>query len=150
MTGAPPPPRPPEDPQDGYDAAFADIVARLSPPPLESLPPREPSPPREPIPDADTPPPVWREHIPPEDPDDEGYVPPPPAPLPVHDPVFWIALVGCVVGPIWFLYLVATNPHGSRTGMWGAGLLTVVGFALTIFRLPRRAEGDPDDDGARV
>ncbi len=99
---------------------------------------------------SDAPPPGWRVHIPPDDPDDEHYQPPPPTPLLSHDPTFWAAVIGCVGGPLWFLYLVLTDPYGSRMAMWAAGLLTAAGFAVTVIRLPRRGDTDPDDDGARV
>lgn len=92
----------------------------------------------------------WRMHHPPRDPEDEHFMPPRPAPPPGQDAVFWTALLSCVAGPLWFLYVVLTDPYGSRVSLWAAGLLTVCGCALTVWRLPKRADTDPDDDGARV
>lgn len=91
----------------------------------------------------------WRLHQPPEDPEADHFVPPRPTPPPGHDAVFWSAFVGCVVGPLWFIYLVLTDPYGARTGLWGAGLLTLCGCALIVWRLPKRRDDDTDD-GARV
>ncbi len=178
MTDSVLPPPGDDDPQGEFDAMFADIVSQFTEPTTstaaaESVDPREDSGagergltqaeattgdvPTDTTNDAPTeakplafPVQGWRVHRPPADPADERYLPPPPAPLPAQDATFWTALLGCVGGPLWFLYLILTNPYGSRLAMWSAGLLTITGFALIVFRLPRRTECDPDDDGARI
>ncbi|MBK7723555.1 MAG: hypothetical protein IPI32_15480 [Austwickia sp.] len=162
MTGSTPSRPRDDDPQDAIDAAFEDIVARFTAPepavdPVDPVDPgSEPSGPDEvqaaalPLASSAQPPPGWRVHSPPEDPEDEVYRPPAPRPLPAQDATFWVALVGGVGGPLFFLYLVLTDPYGSRLALFAAGLVTILGLAVTFWRLPSRAERDPDDDGARV
>ncbi|MDO5711021.1 MAG: hypothetical protein Q4P32_04680 [Micrococcales bacterium] len=93
----------------------------------------------------------WRQHIPPPEPD-EDFVPPRPAPLPRNDLGFWGAMLGLIVGPLWLIYLVVTDPHGSRLPIGLSLAMTVGGFALVVARLPRRARSsdESDDDGAVV
>jgi len=152
-----------ERPDDEIDEVFAQIVAGWDDPavvPDEHVagPPQAPAtrpdrPPAEPTGSArpfQVAPPGWRVHITPteEELDEvDGFVPPDP-PLPKGDPVFWGAVLGLVLGPILLILLVVTNPYGDKLPMWGAGLLTVTGFALLVSRLPTRH--DDDDDGARV
>ncbi len=94
----------------------------------------------------------WRVHVPPEDPDDEDYTPPPPRPLPAGDLGFWGALFGLVVGPLWLIYIAVAAPVGSGLAAVAALALTVGGFAIIVARLPRgrRPADDEDDDGAVV
>lgn len=95
----------------------------------------------------------WRQHTPPPEPE-EDFRPAAPAPLPRGDLGFWGALLGVTLGPLWLIYLVVTNPYGSRLEMGLALLMAVGGFALIVARLPRRHQGedrdDADDDGAVV
>lgn len=91
----------------------------------------------------------WRVHIPPEDPDDEDYVPPPPRPLPTGDLGFWGALIGLIGGPLWLVYLAVTQ-NGTRLTIGAAVAMTVAGFAIIVARLPRRGQREDDDDGAVV
>lgn len=96
------------------------------------------------------PPVPWRQHTPAPEPD-EDFTPAPPAPLPHGDLGFWGALLGVTLGPLWLIYLVVTNPYGSRLEMGLALVMAVGGFALIVARLPRRRdEDDLDDDGAVV
>ncbi len=94
-------------------------------------------------------PPGWRVHIPPDDPDDEKFTPPPPAPLPRNDLGFWTGVLGLTLGPIWLIYLALADPAGNRLWKWLAGAMIVAGFVALILRLPSQRT-DPDDDGARV
>ena len=91
----------------------------------------------------------WRVHIPPEDPDDEDYVPPPPRPLPSGDLGFWGALIGLIGGPLWLVYLAVTQ-DGTRLTIGAALAMTVAGFAIIVARLPRRGQREDNDDGAVV
>lgn len=81
--------------------------------------------------------------------DDEGFTPPPTAPLPpLSDRLFWGALLGLVLGPLGLLWLVLT-----RTGGWWptaiATGLVIGGFTCLVLRQPTDRGHDPDQ-GARV
>ncbi len=92
----------------------------------------------------------WRVHIPPEEPE-EDYVPPPPAPLPRHDPAFWGALAGLAGGPLWLIWLSVVATGARPIWSWLAIAITLTGFALVVLRLPaRRDPGHDQDDGAIV
>lgn len=90
----------------------------------------------------------WRSYEVAEDPDDEHFVPPPPQPLPSHDPTFYGALLGLVAGPLLLLYLVLFDRTVGRFWIGLSILLILGGFALLVIRQPRRRSGD--DDGARL
>lgn len=81
--------------------------------------------------------------------DDEGFTPPPPAPLPpLSDRLFWGAIAGLVLGPLGLLWLVLTQSGG----FWSMALvisLTVGGFACMVLRQPNERGYDPEN-GARV
>lgn len=168
--------QPPRGEPDDVDARFADIVSRWDDAPDEARP--DPEPPVVPVDDArahtapdpwggpeteGAPPgapepaplfgsPVpWRVHEVPEDLEDEGYEPPPPAPLPspLHDWPFYLALVGLVGGPLWLVALAIFAPT-EHSLMWMAGLLAAAGFVTLVVRQPRERDVDDDDDGARV
>lgn len=85
----------------------------------------------------------------PDDDDEEGFTPPPPAPLPpLGDRLFWGAVAGLVLGPLWLLWIVFTRSGGFWSGALSIGLV-VGGFACLVLRQPTdRADGP--DDGARV
>ncbi|WP_050348690.1 hypothetical protein [Arsenicicoccus sp. oral taxon 190] len=91
-----------------------------------------------------------RSWSPPDDPDDETYVPPPPAPMPSweRDPVWWAILVGLVGGPLTLLVLTLTGRTSPHLYLWLAGIATVAAFVGLVLRLP--SSHDDDDDGARV
>lgn len=115
--------------------------------------PPSPAPPGEPAEDAPQPAAAsesgWRSYEAVDDPDDEHYVPPPPRPLPRHDPTFYGALVGMVFGPLLMLYLVLFDRDAGTLWISAAIVLTLGGFALLVLRQPRRRSHD-GDDGARL
>lgn len=142
LPGDPPPERPagdtPADPPGGpHDAQ-------------ETTPARTPAPEARPAGRADDGSDGWRVHAPSEQ--DADFTPPTPAPLPRGELTFWAALIGLVVGPVWLLYLVMAQPHGSRIPMALAVLLIVGGFVALVARSPRRRRDreDTGDDGAVV
>ncbi|MDO5740528.1 MAG: hypothetical protein Q4P07_10315 [Ornithinimicrobium sp.] len=88
-----------------------------------------------------------RSYEPPEDPDEDHFIPPPTPPLPVGDLHFWGIVIGLAGGPL-LLFLSAVIPLlGSTWAFVGAVLLTG-GFILLILRLPRHR--NHDDWGAQV
>lgn len=93
----------------------------------------------------------WRQHVPPEDPDDETFTPPPPQPLPAFlgDWPFYLALGGLVLGPLLLVLLVMFAPT-ERHLMWVAAALTIAGFLTLVMRQPHDRDPDDTDDGARV
>lgn len=117
--------------------------------------PAAPSSPPPGEPDEDAPQPAaagesgWRSYEAVDDPDDEHYVPPPPKPLPRHDPTFYGALVGMVLGPLLLLYLVLFDQDAGTLWVTASIVLTLGGFALLVLRQPRRRSYD-GDDGARL
>lgn len=81
--------------------------------------------------------------------DEEGYTPPPPAPLPpLGDRLFWGAVVGLVLGPLGLLWMLLTRSGGFWSTMLVFALI-LGGFACIVLRQPTRRGYDPDD-GARV
>ncbi|WEV78942.1 hypothetical protein O9K63_03850 [Janibacter cremeus] len=81
--------------------------------------------------------------------DEEGYTPPPPAPLPpLDDRLFWGAVVGLVLGPLGLLWMLLTRSAGFWFTMLVIALI-LGGFACIVLRQPTRRGYDPDD-GARV
>ncbi len=132
----------PPDPEDLPDPEAPDTTA-----------PRSPATNEEPRPDADQafgPAVPWCRHRPEPEPE-EDFHPAPPAPLPRNDLGFWGATIGVVVGPLWLIFLVVTDPYGSRLLMGLALALTLGGLALIVARLPSRSlRDDDDDDGAVV
>lgn len=88
-----------------------------------------------------------RSYEPPEDPEDEHFVPPPPPPLPAGDLHFWAIVAGLVVGPL-LVVLSAVLPVLDPVWTTVGTVVTLVGFVLLVLRLPRhRRDGDW---GARV
>lgn len=88
-----------------------------------------------------------RDYTPPEDPDDERYVPPPPPPLPrPRDRIDTLAWTGMIAGPTLVVVAFAGN-----LGAWLAGIGFVAftaGFAASLWRSSSRR--DDDDNGAVV
>lgn len=83
------------------------------------------------------------------DPDDEGYVPPTPPPLPRISKYTVLALLLVAVGLllVFFPTLLPVNAYVVRFfGVTGV----VAGFAIGIYRMRDRDEDDPYDDGAQV
>jgi hypothetical protein len=120
----------PEDPPGGMgpdpaaDAAWQDIVARLS----------EPSGPRD--------------YSPAEDDDDGGYVPPEPPPLGVGEPLVVLAWLGAAGGPIALLLFSVFWRSAPLAVTLGIVAAFVASVCFLILRLPKHREHD--DDGAAV
>lgn len=90
-----------------------------------------------------------RSYEPPEDPDEDRFVPPPPPPLPAGDLHFWGIVIG-LAGGLLLLVLSAVVPV---LPMWCATLglaMALGGFVLLVLRAPRRREDRGDDWGAQV
>lgn len=81
--------------------------------------------------------------------EEEGFTPPPPAPLPpLDDRLFWGAVCGLVLGPLGLLWILLTRSGG----FWSTTIVIVLilgGFACLVLRQPTDRGYDPDD-GARV
>ncbi|MGO1166544.1 MAG: hypothetical protein ACTMHL_07995 [Janibacter sp.] len=81
--------------------------------------------------------------------DDEGFTPPPPAPLPpATDRLFWGAMVGLVLGPLGLIWIALARPGGFWPKAIVIGLI-LGGFACLVLRQPTDRGYDPDQ-GARV
>jgi hypothetical protein len=83
------------------------------------------------------------------DPDDEGYVPPTPPPLPRISKYTALALLLVTLGLVlvFFPSLLPVSEYVVRFfGLTGV----VAGFAIGIYRMRDRDEDDPYDDGAQV
>ena len=81
--------------------------------------------------------------------DDEGFTPPPPAPLPpASDRLFWGAVVGLVLGPLGLVWIMLTDSGGFWSTTLSIGLF-VGGFACLVMRQPTD-RSDETDNGARV
>ncbi|WP_338751994.1 hypothetical protein [Janibacter alittae] len=81
--------------------------------------------------------------------DEEGFTPPPPAPLPPWgDRLFWGAVVGLVLGPLGLVWLLLTRSNGFWSTMIVIALI-LGGFACLVLRQPTDRGYDPDH-GARV
>ena len=89
-----------------------------------------------------------RSYEPPEDPDDDHFVPPPTPPLPAGDLHYWAIVVGLVAGPL-LVVLSAVIPLLNIAWAAVGTAMTVAGFVLLVLRQPRDRRGD-DDWGARV
>ena len=88
-----------------------------------------------------------RSYEPPEDPDEDHFIPPPTPPLPVGDLHFWGIVIGLAGGPL-LLFLSAVIPLLGSTWAFVGALLLTGGFILLILRLPRHR--NHDDWGAQV
>lgn len=81
--------------------------------------------------------------------DDEGFTPPPPAPLPpATDRLFWGAITGLVLGPLGLIWIALAQPGGFWPKAIVIGLI-IGGFACLFLRQPTTRGHDPDQ-GARV
>lgn len=81
--------------------------------------------------------------------DEEGFTPPPPAPLPpASDRLFWGAMAGLVLGPLGLIWILLVRPGGFWPKAIVIGLI-IGGFACLFLRQPTDRGYDPDQ-GARV
>lgn len=81
--------------------------------------------------------------------DEEGFTPPPPAPLPpASDRLFWGAMVGLVLGLLGLVWIALAQPGGFWPKAIVIGLV-IAGFTCLFLRQPTRRGYDPDQ-GARV
>lgn len=81
--------------------------------------------------------------------DEEGFTPPPPAPLPpATDRLFWGALAGLVLGPLGLLWIALARPGGFWPKAIVIGLI-IGGFTCLYLRQPTDRGYDPDH-GARI
>ena len=89
-----------------------------------------------------------RAYSPPEEDDDERYVPvplPPPARL---DSVSKVALIGVIGGPGYLLLSVFLHWTISATAAFAAVAAFIAGFVTLVVKLGDRPPRDDDDDGA--
>lgn len=113
--------------------------------------PTEPGPDRAPEPTATDPlaglPSQWRmptgESILDEE---DGFVPPPPRPLPAGDLNFYGAIGGLVGGPLWLLYLFFFDRYARPVWWLLACAVFVGGLVLLILRQPEKRDDDWNDD----
>lgn len=81
--------------------------------------------------------------------EDEGFTPPPPAPLPpATDRLFWGALGGLVLGMLGLVWMVLVRPDAFWPKVLVLGLI-FGGFLCLVLRQPTNRGHDPDQ-GARV
>jgi hypothetical protein len=98
---------------------------------------------------------AWRgsaRGMPPDDPDDEHFVPPTPPPLPKLDPITkgaWAALFG---GPGYLVLATAAGWSIPGLAAFCAVAAFVAGFAILVLRMhePESERPDDNDDGAVV
>jgi hypothetical protein len=98
---------------------------------------------------------AWRgsaRRMPPDDPDDEHFVPPTPPPLPKLDPITkgaWAALFG---GPGYLVLATAAGWSIPGLAAFCAVAAFVAGFAILVLRMhePESERPDDNDDGAVV
>lgn len=88
-----------------------------------------------------------RDYAPPEDPE-EPFEPPEPEPLDGVEPLTLAAWFAAVGGPLVGIVLLVVWPAAPALLWWTLLGLTLGGWAVVIWRLPRSR--DSDDDGARV
>jgi hypothetical protein len=147
----PPAPEPPDrDPvedgptDDEVDRRFAELMADLElEPPAAEVPDPDGDAPSQP---ADAVGPGPRDYAVAEEPDEE-FEPPEPEPLGTADPVQLLGWSGAVGGPIAIILVVVLWPSAPPLVWLTTIAVTLVGWALVIWRLPRSRK-DPDDDGA--
>jgi hypothetical protein len=80
--------------------------------------------------------------------DDEGYVPPEPAPLGAGEPLLVLAWIGAVGAPLGLLLTAMFWPGAPFTAVLALVALFVASAVYLVFRLPKERDGH--DDGARV
>ncbi len=90
-----------------------------------------------------------RSYSPPDEPDDERYVPAPLPPVKL-DPVAKGAWVGLIGGPAYLLVGVLLGWTISGIAAFAAIAAFVIGFVILVLRLGDGSKRDDDDDGAVV
>ena len=134
------------------DAVWQDLVARLesaesAPDPQSPAAPETQSPAaRETQPGAGTPP-GPRDSSEPAD-DDEGFVPPEPAPLGAGDPLIVLAWCGAAGAPLALLLMAMFWRSAPFAVIAGLVVLFIAGASYLVSRLP--GDRDHGDDGAQV
>ncbi|BDZ57764.1 hypothetical protein [Barrientosiimonas endolithica] len=78
--------------------------------------------------------------------EEDGFVPPPPRPLPAGDLNFYGAIGGLVGGPLWLLYLFFFDRYARPVWWLLACAVFVGGLVLLILRQPEKRDDDWDDD----
>lgn len=78
--------------------------------------------------------------------EEDGFVPPPPRPLPAGDLNFYGAIGGLVGGPLWLLYLFFFDRYARPIWWLLACAVFVGGLVLLILRQPEKRDDDWDDD----
>jgi hypothetical protein len=86
----------------------------------------------------------------PEQPVEEGYVPPEPPPLPRGDIIGWLAWTAVIGGPLFLLLASQVWTDIGRIWIMLAVLAFIAGFAAIVARLPNSRNDDDPDDGAVV
>lgn len=80
--------------------------------------------------------------------DDEGYVPPEPAPLGAGEPLLVLAWIGAVGAPLGLLLTAMFWRGAPFAAVLGMVALFVASAVYLLYRLPQERDGY--DDGARV
>lgn len=80
---------------------------------------------------------------------DDGFTPPEPEPLASADPLLVAAWLSAVGGPIAFIVILIVWSNAPALVWLSTLAVTLLGWAVVIWRLPRTRE-DTDDDGAVV
>ena len=137
-------------PDEDVDAAFARIIAGWDETPSLPDPPSPgPPPPESPAALPGPPEPGPRDHVPPAEPEDEGYVPPDPPPLPRLDVPGALAWAAVILGPLFLLFAGLFWRTASPLWLGLAVLSFIGGFGALVMRLPSHRDSD-GDDGAVV
>lgn len=91
-----------------------------------------------------------RSYFPPDEPEDEKYVPvplPPPAKLDTLGKLAWAGLIG---GPAYVLIVFLAGWTISGLAAFAATAAFITGFVILVLRLGDGSKRDDDDDGAVV
>jgi hypothetical protein len=91
-----------------------------------------------------------RSYSPPEDADDQAYIPPPLPPPAKLDPIAKAAWAGLIGGPAYLLIGVLVGWTISGIAAFAAIAAFVTGFVILVLRLGDGSKRDDDDDGAVV
>ena len=137
-------------PDEDVDAAFARIIAGWDDTPSLPDPPSPQVPPDEPAALLGPPDLGPRDYLPPAEPEEEGYVPPDPPPLPRIDLPGGLAWAAVILGPLFLLFAGLFWRTASPLWLGLAVLSFIGGFGALVMRLPSHRDGDGDDDGAVV
>jgi hypothetical protein len=91
-----------------------------------------------------------RNYSPPEDADEQAYIPPPLPPPAKLDPIAKAAWAGLIGGPTYLLIGVLIGWTISGIAAFAAIAAFVTGFVILVLRLGDGSKRDDDDDGAVV